>query len=147
MLLLAAVIVIVNATRSTSEPPLRSPEVLMEEAMHEGNSEAEQSRRRKAARELVEQAADVTQSLRLLAEQSDDSAVRATAMQGLGKAGGETNVDILLNALEDDDAQVRGQANAALIRIYQSDLGFRAYATPEKRAAVAKEWRNAVGRR
>lgn len=145
MLLLAVVVVVASLVGGDSKQPLRSPDVLLRDATSTGDSDAERSRRRKAARELVQQAAVATEALRQLADESDDAAVRATAMQGLGKARDRDSVPMLLDALEDDDPRVRGQANAALIKIYEADFGFRAYDSADKRAASVRLWRQAVG--
>ena len=97
MLSLAVGIAVYHLAGRNSDRPLRSPDELMQEATSKGDSQAERSRRRKAARELVQQAAGATEALRELADESDDAAVRATAMQGLGKARDRDSVPLLLD--------------------------------------------------
>lgn len=145
MLLIAVGMVAYNLGGSSAETRLRSPEALMLDAMAEGSSQTQRTRRRQAARELVQQAAEATKALRELADESNDPAVRATALQGLGKARDRDSVPLLLEALEDADPRVRGQANAALIKIYETDFGFRANDPPAKRASAVATWRKACG--
>lgn len=146
MLLLAAGILAYNLIGFTWETPPRSPGELLQEAMGEGESEAARARRRQAARELVGQAKTATDELRRLANESDDPAVRAAALQGLGKARDKDSLRLLLRGLEDPNSRVRGQANSALMKIFQADLGFRAYDPPNTRAAAVERWRDAVER-
>jgi hypothetical protein len=143
MLLLACTITAARLLGSGSKE-LRAPDVLIVEATRPGDAESDQLLRHKAARELVAQAAEATEMLRQLAAESDDPTVRATALQGLGKARDNGSALLLVEMLEHQDPRVRGQANAALVKLYQCDLGFRAHDEPQKRATATAQWRAAI---
>lgn len=129
---------------SADTAALRAPDELIVVATQSGDAEADRTARQQAARELVAQATDATEMLRQLAADSDDPAVRATALQGLGKARDRDSAPMLVQMLDHQNPQIRGQANAALIKIYQCDLGFRANDPTKERATAAAQWRAAV---
>jgi HEAT repeat protein len=60
-------------------------------------------------------------------------AVRAAAALSLGRMRAYTEMETLLNAMADDDENVRRRANAAIEKILGGGVAFKASASPEKR--------------
>ncbi|MDP6634269.1 MAG: HEAT repeat domain-containing protein [Phycisphaerae bacterium] len=71
-------------------------------------------------------------------------AVRAAAALTLGRMRAYREVETLIKALEDDDANVRRRANAAVVEIIGASVSFDALAPPAKRqrdiAALRALW-------
>ena len=73
-----------------------------------------------------------TPSVAAIVAADESPAVRAAALS-LGRMRAYTEMDTLLNALADDDEDVRRRANAAIEKIIGAGVSFRASASEEKR--------------
>lgn len=74
-----------------------------------------------------------TPSVAAIVAADESPAVRAAAALSLGRMRAYTEMDTLLNALADDDEDVRRRANAAIEKIIGAGVSFRASASEEKR--------------
>ena len=68
-------------------------------------------------------------------------AVRAAAALSLGRMRAYTEMDTLLDALSDEDEDVRRRANDAIEKIISAGVSFKASAPPEKRTRDIAELR------
>ena len=76
-----------------------------------------------------------------LARADESPEVRASAVRALGTMFAYTEMETLLDALEDDDVGVRRRANAAIRRILNITFGFKATDPPAKRREAVAEMR------
>ena len=74
--------------------------------------------------------------------QSELSSERASACIRAGQQRGESVLPLLVDCLEDSDADVRLFAIGALKKITGKDLGYRYYASESERSEVVRKWRN-----
>ena len=116
----------------------RSTDELTTAALHEPTLD----RRESAAIELIDAGTDGTVALRRLAYESGDDQVRAAAMEGLGRSVDFESMDVLLAALDDDSATVRGRAGVVVARMLGRDRRFRADAPEEERRRIAQLYRD-----
>jgi HEAT repeat protein len=84
----------------------------------------------------VGQESDVDSLVENLSDKQEGSRVRAAAALSLGQLDRFRAVPALIEALEDPSPLVRGRAYAAIRRIYQLDVGFRANDERAKRQAA-----------
>jgi len=134
---IVAAVLVFAVTRSDKQT-LPPAETLYQAAIQPGTEAAAQ---REATRQLLGHPDASRAQFRQLASETQDTVVRATALQGLGEADDWESVPQLLAALEDDDPLVRGQAGAALKKIFRVDVGFRAHDPPEQRSQAIQEMR------
>jgi HEAT repeat protein len=80
--------------------------------------------------------ADVDLLVENLANKQEGKRLRAAAALSLGQLDRFRAVPALIEALEDPSPLVRGRAYAAIRKIYQLDVGFRANDEPAKRQAA-----------
>lgn len=73
--------------------------------------------------------------------QSDNPSVRITAIAQAGREKDAQSVPLLVDRLEDDDADVRLFAQQALDRITGQSFGYSYYAAPAERLAAVERWR------
>ena len=80
--------------------------------------------------------ADVPVLIQSLDDPSQGRRVRVAAATSLGKVNDYSAMPTLIKAMADRDPLVRGRAYAAVRRIIQMDIGFRANDPPQKRQAM-----------
>ena len=96
----------------------------------------DEQKRIDAARKLSKQGPAATAEMRRVFKEAKDVNVRAAVIDGLGEAEDWDAVPELIDALEDEDATIRGRANAALRKIFKANFFFKANDPPEKRAKI-----------
>ncbi len=74
--------------------------------------------------------------------QSELGSERASACVRAGQQRDESVLPLLVDRLEDSDADVRLFAIGALKKIAGKDLGYRYYASESERSEVVRKWRN-----
>ena len=84
---------------------------------------------------------DEAPALAAVATGDESSSVRASAVQALGRMRAYTEMETLLQALNDEDIAVRRRANTAIVKVVGAGVGFQASDPPAKRAQAIRELR------
>jgi len=136
VLLVVTIGVYVYRARSDTDR-LDAPELLARRALTAPTVQE----REKAALDLARSGPQALPHLRRVLAESDTPVVRAAVIEGLGGQRDWPSMPQLLDALEDDDLQVRGRAGVAVSRILGLEFFFQADDPFEQRQPVVGEMR------